>query len=251
MERKILSIFAIFALLAGCDNNDVQKKVLTEDEQILAKAYSPTYMYPPGFNYEKNLEGPTVYENTVSVEKSQATWVELSTTDRQQAKYWSEISSNSDAYYRNVASIIETEKFFEFRRVFSNKPNDIILSRVHKSSYFIPVYDKFKQLSKVGTMKISPINTITVKDFVEYAWTNNLIGYADKVLDYSITEDSDKIHYNLKSMRITPGDWGLYATIKVTDFDFFVDKKSGEVSFESKLVKEVQGYRNNTSGIVE
>jgi hypothetical protein len=246
MKKRLFLTLATFFLLTACDkNDDVTKNVLTEDQQILKKVYSPAYMYPPGFKYEKFPGGSVYYENTVSVGTSQTMWMELTTNDKQQAKYWSEVSGSSNAYYRNDASVIETEKFFEVKRVLSNKPSDIILSRVHKSSYFIPTIDKLRKLPKIGILKISPINKSTVKDFIEYAWTNNLIGYSGKVLENTIADYPNKVVYSLKSISITPGDWGLNAMINVVNFDFSVDKTSGEVSYETNEVKQIEGNRND------
>ncbi len=245
MKKELFYILTIF-LVFSCDvikiNHDDDYKIglSKEDQEIAEKAYSKTYMYPEGFNYEKNLEGSIYYENTVSIRSHQDTWIELNTNDKQQAKDWSEISSQTSAYYRDLVAERETEKFFEFKRVYSVRPNDVILSRVHKSSYFIPIYDKFKKPNGIGSLKVA-INKETVKEFIEYIWANYCIAYSGKVLENSLFESSDTIRYNLKSVNVIYGDWGLCDIIEVSNFDFYVDKKSGMATFESNKIKEIKG----------
>lgn len=226
----------------SCDTNDNPSSNLTpEQRDIVEKAYSKTYQYPPGFNFQRDLDGSLYYENTVSIGASQTSWTELSTGDKQQAKDWSETSSSTSAYYRDLIEERETEKYFEFKRVNSTNTKDVILSRVHKSSYFIPTYDKFQPTNIIGTLKANSVNVETTKEFIEYIWTSYTIEHTDKVLEYSIIDHSNKVEYNLKSLSLTHGDFGLCDNIEIKDFDFFVDKQSGLVTFESKEVKEIKG----------
>jgi Mg2+ and Co2+ transporter CorA len=236
----ILSLLTI--VIWSCETNDNPfSNLTTEDREIVDKAYSKTYMYPTGFNFQQNLDGSLYYENTVSIRTSQTSWIELSTNDKQQAKDWSETSSSTSAYYRDLVAERETEKYFEFKRVYSLNTKDVILSRVHKSTYFIPSFDKRNPSSTIGTLKENPINEETTKDFIEYMWTSYMIGYTEKVLEYTITDYPDKVKYNLKSVNVTYGDFGLCDVIEVKNFDFFVDKQSGAVTFESNKIKEIKG----------
>lgn len=238
-----ISIILLTILTLSCQNeDDIPKISLTTDErEIMEKAYSKTYMFPDNFDYEKTLDGSLYYENTVSIRTSDNTWIELDTNDKLQAKEWSEISSTTSAYYRDLVAERETEKYFEFKRVYSVNPKDIILSRVHKSSYFKPSFDKFKPSNKIGTLKINSINKETAKVFIEYMWTSYLVSYPDKVLETNIVEYSDKIRYNLKAVNVIYGDWGMCDVIEVKSFDFFIDKLSGDVTFNSSQIKELKG----------
>lgn len=240
--KKILLLIFITLAATGCENNDNSFLNLTNDDrEIVEMAYSTTYRYPPGFNVEQNLDGSLYYENTISIGTSQTSWIELNTNDKYQAKKWSETSSNRSSYYRDLVAERETEKYFEFKRVYSEDTDDVILSRVHKSSYFIPAFDKFHPGNTIGTLKVSPINKETAKDFIEYLWTSYVIGYDDKVLEYTATEYSEKVQYNLKSVSVIYGDFGLCDTIQVMNFDFVVDKRSGIVTFEARTIKEIKG----------
>lgn len=240
MRKLLLLIFTSF-IFAGCDREDDLFYLSTEDQLVIEKAYSKSYSYPDGFNYDANSDGTPYYENTVSIRASENSWVELHTNEKQQAKSWSEISSLTSAYYRDLVEERETDKFFEFKRVFSANPNDIILSRIHKSSYFIPAYDKFKSSESIGTLKVSPINKDIAKIFIEYMWTNYLIGHRDKVLENTVIEHPDKVQYNLKSVNVIVGDFGLCDKIEVKNFDFYIDKSTGAVTYTSNKIKELKG----------
>jgi hypothetical protein len=72
-------------------------------------------------------------------------------------------------------------------------------------------------------------------------WTSYLVSYPDKVLETNIVEYSDKIRYNLKAVNVIYGDWGMCDVIEVKSFDFFIDKLSGDVTFNSSQIKELKG----------
>jgi len=239
--KKGLFTLHIICFFVACDTDDPFSNILVEDREIIEKAYSTTYQFPEDFYYETDLQGSPYYENTVSIRASQDLWIELHTNDKEQALNWSEISSTTSAYYRDLVAERETDKYFEFKRVYSIYPNDIILSRIHKSSYFIPSYDKFNRSSHIGTLKVFPINEEVAKTFIEYMWTNNLIGYNDKVLENKITETTNHFLYNLKPVSVTYGDFGICDVIEVNNFDFLIDKQSGEVTYESIKIKEIRG----------
>ena len=239
-------------LTLSCHNENVTPKIIlssprinlsTDEEWIIEKAYSKTYMYPDNFNYEKDLDGSIYYENTVSIRTSETSWIELNTNNKQQAKAWSEISSTTSAYYRDIVAERETGKYFEFKRVYSINPKDIILSRVHKSSYFVPSLDYFRPTENIGTLKVNQIDTSTFKDFIEYVWTSSAF-FSRKVIEFTITDHADKVQYNLKSLSVTYGDYGLCDAIEVNEFDFFVEKQSGIVTYESNKIKDIKGTCN-------
>lgn len=240
--KKELFLIPLTIAISSCHFNENPAVLLsTDDEKIVNLAYSQTYMYPSGFKFQPDLDGSVYFENTVSIGSSETSWIELNTNDQQQAKDWSEISSDKSSYYRDLVSENETEKYIEFKRVNSSNTNDAILSRVHKSSYFVPTFDKFQPTNTIGTLKKRPINKETTKEFIEYLWANNLIGTTDKVLEYDLEEYSDKIRYNLKSAFVANGDFGLCDRIEITQFIFLVEKQSGAVTFESNKIKEING----------
>ena len=119
MKNNIF-LFLVTLLIWSCqvDDDNIKIKLSTEDNEIIEKAYSKDYLFPDDFNYEKNLSGSIYYENTVSIRTSNDVWIELHTNDKSQAKIWSEISSTTSAYYRDLILERETGKYFEFKRVY-------------------------------------------------------------------------------------------------------------------------------------
>lgn len=128
-------------------------ELLATDAEIVNKTYDVSYFFPADFTYEKYSEGSLYYENTVSTRTNEAVSIELHTNDKAQARAWSETSSKRSSYYRDLVSERETEKYFEFKRVYARYPTDVLLSRVHKSSYFVPLLDKSKRNKEIGTLK--------------------------------------------------------------------------------------------------
>src|SRR6266446_7909691 len=124
----------VVALICSCQRSDkieiitppaFQDSTITTPDslslttsQIFQAVYS-SYKFPKGF-YEEDLQGGAIYyENSVSIKplsQRQPHWFELSTNDRDQAFAWSESSAVNSAYYRQLQSETQTEKYFEFRR---------------------------------------------------------------------------------------------------------------------------------------
>jgi hypothetical protein len=235
---KSAFLLAVFCLVIACKSGDDE---LTPDQEIVQKAYSMDYYYPEDFEYE--VAGDYIYyENTVSIHESDDSWIELHTDDIEQARAWCEESLHGqDNYVLDTEYGRETEKFFEFKKHNSGNANVILLSRIHKSSYFIPTYDKFTRPSTIGTLMVRPIDTHSVKEFIEYGWTNYLFGHEGKVLEYTVEDHSANVTYKLTKVQVVYGDFGICDEIQVTDYHFAIDKASGEITFEFERVKNIQG----------
>jgi len=78
----------------------------------------------------------------------------------------------------------ETEKYFEFKQQSKINERDIILSRVHKSGYFIPQFDKFRPLDTLGIIR-GNLTKKGIQEFVESLWSSGSIGFVN--LFYLIT----------------------------------------------------------------
>jgi len=211
-----------------------------DDEEIKEKAYSKTYFYPEGFEYQTNPDGSIYYENSVSIGTSQTEWIELHTNFKDVAKSWSEISAKNSSYYRELTEERETEKYFEFKRVYIERPTDVLLSRVHKSSYYIPKFDKFRQSGILGTFTQRPVTAESVKTLIEHIWSSGVITMPEKVLQTNVIKVGNQFQYNMKSAQVSYGDWDICDRIYVNNVDFFVDEKSGEVTYQTKKIKEIE-----------
>ena len=97
MKKQLYLILFITIAWSCEDNVNPAINLKMGDKEIVEKAYSTTYIYPEGFNFQQNLDGSLYYENTVSIRTSQTSWIELNTNDGEQAKNWSETSSSTSA----------------------------------------------------------------------------------------------------------------------------------------------------------
>ncbi|HWY33651.1 MAG TPA: hypothetical protein VNX68_03330, partial [Nitrosopumilaceae archaeon] len=168
-------------------------------------------------------------------------WIELSTNDRNQALAWSNSSDEYSSGHGVIISESETEKYFEFKRQSTNNINDIGLSRIHKTSYFLPLLDKFKIPDSIGIYN-GQIDTGKAKEFVEYLWSCGSLGiYGSKVIVSQINEYNDYFQQYIKSFQVVYGDIGLKDSIFVYDNYFKLDKSSRILTIASKQVDAFEG----------
>ncbi len=217
------------------------------DSLLVSLAYS-TNKYPEGF-YQEDLNGASIYyENTLSIlptdqRTSHAT--ELSTNDRDQAFAWSESTAVHSSYYRKLESESETDKYFQFRRVYEQRPSDVILDRVHKLSYVDrSMYDSFNRTPRIAKMNISPIDTLSVKEFVEYIWyVWNYNIYGSKAIATVSRQSNDSTWCVLYSLGESMGDWGMQDEIFLYRSVYSVSRQTGNVIYSSSLLRTIKGIK--------
>ncbi|MBP6671760.1 MAG: hypothetical protein KA247_01360 [Bacteroidetes bacterium] len=258
MKNIILYISISLIFLSCSDPNErngeqiylppnIQDSTQITDENVIRAVYS-TYRYPKSFVTEDFQGASPYYENTISIRRLNERpeyWKELSTNDRNQAFAWSESSSVYSAYYRKLVSERETEKFFEFRRVWEEHPNDAILSRVHKSTYLDrSMCDRLRQRDTIAVFK-GAVDTATVKELVEYLWYAGNYNFGGaKVLCTSVFDRGSNIEYHLFHTEVSFGDWDLSDHITVSRSIFRVKKGTGTVNYTKQLLRVVEGKRN-------
>jgi len=104
---------------------------------------------------------------------------------------WSNNSNEYSSVNREIVSEKETDKYFEFKRQNVEYENDILLSRIHKKSYFRPKVDKFKEPDTIGIYN-GELSTNRVDELVEYLWSCGSIGLShSKVIKSQIKEFND------------------------------------------------------------
>jgi len=244
MRQYLIILIAFLLLITSCSKQKVNQPISSnrtaEENQIIQLAYNINYLYPNGFY--KNDSG--YYENTVSVtllSLRKDIWIELSTNDKNQALAWSDSSDEYSSVHRAIISESETEKYFEFKRQSTTNINDVILSRIHKTSYFLPLLDKFKMPDTVGIYN-GQLDTSKVKEFVEYLWSCGSLGiYNSKVIESQITEYNDYFQQYIKSFKVVYGDTGIKDSIFVYDNYFKLDKSSRILTVASKQVDAFEG----------
>lgn len=242
--KYILVCSTIIILNSGCTTQEP----VPDDDEILEKAYS-SYKIPEGF-YQENLEGGSIYyNNTLSIlplEERTSSSIQLSTDDRDQAREWSEATSQNSSYYRKLVEESETEKYFQFKRVYERNPSDIILSRVHKKSYLDrSMYDFFNPGTVLGKYNKKPYQINEVKELVEYLWfVENYNINGRKVLESSISEDWSAFNHTLKEIKIIYGDWDMRDEIIVLETTYYVYKSDGKISINEKEIRKIKGKNN-------
>lgn len=241
---RSLNLIVLFAcgLLLGC--NDLGSNPSADDE-IIRKAYSH-YSLPQWFSTEDFTSVSPYYENTISIfplAERGTSWFELSTNDHVQALAWSEASSRNSAYYRELVSQRETEKFFEFKRVYAAHPNDAILSRVHKSSYLDrSEFDKLHKGSVLGRFQVRPVTMENVKELVEYLWcVDSNFDTGTGILSTWMSENTMSVDYVLQVLDVVYGDRGMHDSIIVTNATFRIEKASGLISYSLQVVRTIEG----------
>ena len=260
--KNVIVTFLLFLVggFSACENPD---NVLPDDDFLLRLAYDRNYRFPVGFYYEKDLIGSRYYENTVSVSPTNQrdrVWIELHTNDKEEARTWSNLSNEYSSVNRILVSESVTEKYFEFVRVNEVRETDVLLSRVHRSDYFIPLFDKFKYSLPIlfgehikdftfGVYK-GIVTLDKIKELTEYLWDCYSFSISDsKVVKSKIYEKKDRFEHRIQSLTIAHGDWGLHDIIYVYDNVFSLDKETRILKLaERKLIREIQGNYNAGMG---
>lgn len=214
---------------------------LWTDNKLRSFAYSGSRGHPD-FYQEDYERGSPYYENTVSTRMESDKWIELSTGTRDSALSWSETSAASSAYYRDLVSESETEKYFEFQRAYSENPSDVILSRVHKSSYLNrSMYDRFNPSPVLGAYRARPINESGAHELIEYMWINSGIVAYGRPLSRGLEESEASFTEIIYYSYTIGGDWGTCDAIVLGRALVRVDKTTGEVTNEVEELREVNG----------
>lgn len=255
-------LLAVAIFIAGCSDRDVSPiqpepaisyvatfdSISITDEALLQLSYS-WFKFPPGF-YQENLAGAGIYyENTLSIiPLSQRTdhSSELSTNSRDQALAWSESTSVNSAYYRTLESERQTDKYYEFRRVYQQNPIDVVLSRVHKLSYIDrSMFDSFHPTPLIGVLNLSPIDTSSVRTLTEYLWfTQNYSTHGAKALAAVPAESPDSVKCALYPIQIVYGDFGVRDQISLYRQQYSVERQTGSIVLNKSLLRTVQGRTN-------
>jgi hypothetical protein len=243
--KNLLPIMLSFFVIAGCERDKDKVVRIPEEEHILELAYSKDYSYPVSFYHEVNYTGSPYYENTVSImpiTERQDIWIELNTNDKNEARIWSDKSNAYSSVNREIIGESESDKYFEFTRKNIQYSNDILLSRVHKSSYFQPVKNKFFTSDTLIGKYNGELNLSSVKELVEYLWSCGTMDVSySKVLNTELKEYDEYFDYYIQSILIVYGDFGIHDEIIVYDNFVTLDKSNRELIIKTKKVKTIQG----------
>ena len=217
------------------------------DDNVLRAVYS-SYKVPPEFYTEDFNGGSPYYENTVSIHSTTVPWprwIELSTNDRNKAFAWSESSCTYSTPYLRLDAERETEKYFEFRRIWPEHPKFIILSRVHKASYLDrSTFDRMSPGDTLGMFREPSVDNDQVKELIEYLWyieNYNLEGA--KVLCSYVVNQTDYVEYIMFHTTVSYGDFRLYDSINIIRSNFKVAKVSGIITHKKQMLRWIRGQK--------
>lgn len=242
MKNYLLAIIVAIVTIS-CDKDKIIRT--PEEDHILELAYSDNYIYPEGFHHEVFDVGSVYYVNTLSItpiSEREHVWIELNTNDKDEARLWSDKTNEHSSVNREVVQENETDKYFEFKRINPNNERDISYSRVHKTSYFQPVLNQFSVSDTLIGKFNGELNLTTVKELIEYLWDCGTMDVNfSKVLDSEINEYSEYFEYNIQSILIVYGDFGIRDEITVFDNLITLDKSSRELIIKTDKVKSIQG----------
>ncbi|MDN3688341.1 hypothetical protein [Cyclobacterium jeungdonense] len=241
---KFLLIAVGFLIFISCEMEDPIDAEI--NDKYLELAYDRSYQYPDGFYFKNNVMGNVYYENTVSIkptDERENIWIELDTDDIKQAKTWSDLSNELSSVYREAVLEAETDKYFEITRVNIQNENDTLLSRVHRSGYFISLYNRFTDIDTIGVFN-GEMTSNKVKELIEYLWTSGTLSIYDKVVESSITDKEDLFVHEIQSLRTVYGDFGIHDIIYVYDNEIKLDKATKILTINRELIKEIEGNFN-------
>jgi len=211
------------------------------DNKLRSFAYSRHWGHPD-FYQEDSSRGSVYYENTISTGIEHDQWIELCTSDRDSAFAWSETSAGNSAYYRELESELETDKYFEFRRVYAAHPSDVILSRVHKFGYLNrSMFDHLDPTAVIGVFNVRPISPPAARELIEYMWVNGMIIDFGRPITRDVVETETSIVEEIYYSYTVGGDWGTCDTIHLERARVQVNKATGEITYDADAVRAVSG----------
>ncbi|MEX1014385.1 MAG: hypothetical protein WDZ80_04460 [Candidatus Paceibacterota bacterium] len=245
---KRYSIVVLISLtLLSCEDIITDPSIIS-DREMYEIAYSDL-KWPDDFYQEDVLEASIYYENTVSIkpiDEREYIWNQLCTGDIEIARKWSELSSLYSSYYRELVSEKETEKYYEFKRVYSEAPSDVILSRVHKCAYLDrTMFDFFNGEGILGIFNMENFTQSDVKELVEYLWFIENHKVVGENVHSSVTEKIDgKYVHTIYSVQLLSGDIGIPDMINYVLNRYHVSIGTGEITFDKQVIKQIKGKKN-------
>jgi hypothetical protein len=257
--QRALSFLIIAAVFVACtDKSNLVSpptgysasfdSISITDEEILQLVYS-SFKLPSDFYQEDVGSAGIYYENTISIlplGQRTSNVSELSTNSHIQALAWSESSSVHSAYYRTLQSELDTDRYFQFRRVYQAHPTDVLLSRVHKLSYLDrSMFDNFHPTSLAGVLNVRPIDGSNVLALAQYFWfIHNYNTHGAKALATAIVETADTMRCALYEIQVSYGDWGVSDEIGLIRQQYSVSERTGSIHLTSSVVRTIRGRSN-------
>ncbi len=206
-------------------------EALTEVELVIAGCGR---FLPTDFHKEDYFEGNPYYENSIVNDSQGGVFRRpVCVDDKKSALEHSERSSRESAYYRELVSEREIDKYFEFKRVYAKDKDDVILSRVYKCSYYDPIQNK---------LKVKPVTPNDVTEFTEMKWYENNYNRVGANVIYSNTSLVENYYLNtIYYTRSSFFEAGPHITVDLIKQDTRVSKVDGKIHISEQTVKSAAG----------
>jgi len=250
--KKVAVLLSLPFFLLGCEKMELEEKL--SDSELLELAYDSNFFYPDDFYKDPaSPEKSIYYVNTVSISpinQRDSRWIELSTNDKNEALKWLNLTiiNSSDRVNHLLIEENETEKYFEFEcnQITDGTFEHTILFRVHKTSYYHSIFDRWQPWNHINETKYGNYNAEIeknkIKECIEYLWVQNTFAnLGQKVLSSTIKGKNDYLEVHIVSLSMTYGDWDMRDVLKVYDNYILFNKNSRLISFRQSLRKEIFG----------
>jgi len=203
----ITVIFCIF-MLCTCDTTDILDTDSSEDNE---KTENKNQNNQDSDEFLDGISSASIYyNNTLSItplNQRETISIHLHTNDKEEARNWSILTEKNGSANRTLINERENEKYFEFLWV--EEWNNIrygLLSRVHRSDYFIPLFDTSNFIPRFNDFEGNYIVGIyngnqsidNVKEFVEYLWVQPLL-MSDEIIKSTLVKEDDIINIFIQS----------------------------------------------------
>jgi len=273
MKKTILfisfSVLLIFCI-SSCDIDDVDDVDDVDwNNEYIKLAYDSNYKYPTGFFQDEAIVDPEYcspnapgyrsfkYLNRKDINSNDET-IPLYTSSKEISKEWFNIFSLNSKWEWNDNFVLEkenkNEKFFEYIVVDKNFSYSSLtrLVRIHHEDYFIPQnridpepHDKQHEVYDIGIYN-GEFSLVKVKELIEYLWYLKIYQTANyKVKKTEISEDDEKVEFQIQYLFIIRGDWDMRDVVYVYNSKYSLNKETRVLQFiERNLIDLVYGKMN-------
>ena len=254
----VLSVLAVSACRstdAGdeASKNIVQGRAFPTDEQVFARAYDNLYQVPEYFYVDERADTPK--SHTVYHVKDASVSYELCTDNYYQAFDWETADHDSRAVKGDYVSSYENDRYFEFTRELSytSGVGNIIdstspgFARIFKCSYVNrDGVDRNIRDGYAGTLNVRPLSKEVIRTYTEYMWQFTFFWPAQKkVLETFSSETGAAFQHTLLLAFATKQGTDQCDLIEVVDWVFSVDKESGQITKEFRLLYDMEAQLVN------
>jgi len=254
MKKLVLLIVMVGFL--SCERQNGLPQDGLSDDKLLSIAYDRYYLHPEGFYQDPTWPDAFYYVNTVSISpinQRDSRWIELSTNDRDEALKWVSLTiANSDDRITHLfIEESETKKHFEFKfkQITDNRFELPIRFRVHKTSYYHSIFDRFAPWNHVNETKYGyyngEIEKSKVRECIEYLWViNTFANHGQKVLSSEIRETGNYFEVHIVSLGVSFGGRGLHDVVSLYDNYIRFNKDTRLITFRQSLRRQILGHYN-------